>query len=211
MLRKAILGATILVAILAFAGSTNVAAQSNAKQIRFSVRGGTIQWVVIVGTNQNGRDVRWQWADAYYQNWSTGAYVVQTDGWWWQGYVRLGFNITDLGTRHCAIDNLEISPYGNYTDVIYDPDTDSCSGDAGSAGTPYSVKMLLSYYLGERDGEAIVDAADGAYDVQECVKAIAEGVAGGRSRFSVGWQCRGAAADVIQAILRRHNKSIEFR
>jgi hypothetical protein len=125
--------ATLVLSTAMLIAAQPAAAGSGSNQIMFSIKGGTIDWVVIDGTNQKDQPARYIWADAYYNNWETGATVVLTTDWWWKDYVDIQFSSKEIGYGHCVIDNLEVDTNSDYTPVQYDPATNTCSGDAGSA------------------------------------------------------------------------------
>lgn len=206
MSKRILIGATIFALLIASSITAPANAGSNSSQIMFFIKGDTIQYLVIQGTNQNNQQVTWKWADAWNQHWSTGAYVLTTQGWWWKGDVQLSFSGTKIGKKYCHIENLKISSSA-YTVVAYIPELGTCTGEAGNVGTPNWVKMALRYYLGD-DAPALLDTASKLDNAQECFYGIAEGLAQGNKTLYVLWKCRGSASDVIVEILKKHGVSI---
>lgn len=207
MSKRILIGAIIFALLIASSITAPANAGSNSNQIMFAIKGDTIQYLVIQGTNQNNQPANWQWADAWYKNWSTGAYVLTTQGWWWKGDVQLYFYGTKIGKKYCHIENLKMSSSAS-TVVMYIPELGTCTGEAGNAGTPNWVKMALRYYLGD-DTPALLDTASKLDSAQECFYGIAEGLVKGDKTLYVLWKCRGSASDVIVTILKRHGVSIQ--
>jgi len=203
--------ATIVIILLSFIFSYNATfAGNNGNQIMFHVKGGTIKYLIIEGTNQNGENVRWVWDTAWRENWQNGANVLTTDNWWWKGTVNLTFYVNNVGEHACTIDNLKVYQDSNYTPVFYYRSGNFCTGDEGSAVILEDHKMMLKYYLSSDDTNSVFDATDGAYNRVECVTAIVEGLSGTKNQFRVGMSCLGAVNDKIKNILEMYGKYVEF-
>ena len=191
------------------ADSNNI--QSSA--INFYIQGDTIQSLAVGGSNQYNQYVTWQWNDAVVNNWSTGAISLTPQDqngnvWWWQGTVVLDFYGTNIGHHTCIIDDLAVIP-GGAVPVTYTPESNTCTGEAGSGGTPTSVKMALQYFLGDADSNTLLDAASQEDDALGCTRAIINGLAQATSTISVVWECRGAASDVIFQTLENHGYTVK--
>ncbi len=204
MSRRIVVGATIFALLITALITAPANAGSNGNQIIFSIKGDTIKYLVIEGTNQYGQQKTWQWADAWFNNWSTGAYVLTTQGWWWKGDVKLYFYGTKIGRQFCHIENLKVPTSSDTTVVTYIPEIGYCTGEAGNSGTPTWVKMTLKYYLGD-NASTFYDATSTAYNAFECRYSIAETLAKGGKVLSVKtfWACRGVATDTLTWLFKR--------
>lgn len=202
MSKKIWICATVFASLIATLVVAPVNAGSNSAQIIFAIKGDTIKYLVVEGTNQDGKSAKWQWTMP--NNWSTGAYVLTTNGWWWKGDVKLYFAGVNTGKKFCHIENLKMPTSGNTTVVMYIPEIGTCTGEAGNSGTPVWVKMTLQYYLGNSKPK-FYEAASTAYNAFECRYAIAETLAKGEKVISVKtfWACRGVATDTLTWLFKK--------
>lgn len=210
MTKQVLFIAVLLALLVASMFTADAIAGTNGNQIMFSINGDTIQYLVIDGTNQNNQETSWQWADAWFNNWSTGAYVLTTKDWWWKGDVQLSFYGTKTGEGFCHIENLKISPNSDYTVVTYLPEIDTCSGDAGNSSTPTWVRLVLEYFLGDYT-TTFYDATNTAYSTFECRYYIAETLAKGETTLNIKtfWACKGAAADTLTWLFKIFNVKVQ--
>jgi hypothetical protein len=140
-----------LLTSLIFAGGSTAVAGTNGNQIGFSIKGGSVYWVVITGPNQNKVQSEFVWADAYWNNWPKGAVAVTTDGWWWTYDITLQFYSQEFGEGHCWLETLHVSDAYDTTMVEYDPETGTCTGEGGGASSLESLDALAHAYLHQED------------------------------------------------------------
>ena len=211
------IAASISLALLLFASifskPSPAQASSNGSQIAFSVTGGTIQYLVIKGTNQRNEPATWWWADAWERYWKTGAIALVTEDWWWVGTVDLYFYVTDVGQRFCHIDSLKETASESVS-VTYDLETEQCSGEGGNAAESATLKAVLAYYLDDSDADNLLYAvADKGENVRGCIEKIAEGLASGRSVIYLSLSptvCGGIKTDIVKAVLQKYNRTVTF-
>ena len=174
----------------------------DARQIRFSVKGGTFTSLKIVGMNQYGIMTNLE------KNFDSGQYFFDTTDYWWLGTIVLSFNVTNIGMRGCVLDYLKPTTAGDFTPVMYTEGT-GCSGEGGSG---QSDRVLVQYlYAGvfsEEDSLKISGAVMTANDVLQCGYAILTGYKGPAAIIHVGKECINAGLDVVNEVLKKFNKSV---
>jgi hypothetical protein len=208
----------VLVLALSLIAAPSAQAASNGTQIRFWVKGGsTFTYLKIVGNNQRGEMKTWSIG-----NLKTKLPLAETTGWWWQGTIVLRFYVTSTGWRNCVIDYLKEPAGSQFVSVVY-TEGEGCSGDRGSgASSRVAIEKLdkalstFSVTSSQEDGFRIAVALKQSRNQIKCANALADGLlAAGPGRAAmkvvkVSWDCKGAALDVINKVLKSYNRSVEL-
>lgn len=174
-----------------------------ARQIRFSVKGGTFTYLKIVGENQYGEETTWE------RSFDREQYYADTVDYWWKGTIVLEFKITNRGWRRCVIESLRQTTVGDLVPVTY-TEGEGCSGDSGSTDVNrVLIERLYGVLFSEDDSLKVFGAVSSAKSKVECVKAIVEGFSGG-ARIIVGWECKDAALDIVNEVLKKYGRVVEL-
>jgi hypothetical protein len=166
MSRRILTSAGIMALLIAGLSITPTRADSNAKQIAFSVNGYYFQTLRVEGNNQDNQPSTWTDPD-----WSPKLLTI-TQNYWWQDTLVLSFYVDGLGWRGCVIDYLNDGGDGQLAAVVY-TEGSGCSGDLGGG------RVIIT----DNNAQQIHNADDwiGPW---ECVSSIASG-----SSFGVFTDC----------------------
>jgi len=186
------------------------------------VYGGTFTRIKVAGLNQNDVPKVWSYGDGRKELYYVDTKVGSTN-WWWKGTVIIEFNGKgkDIygrawsGVRRCVINYLHEPSSSSTTPVMY-TEGQGCSGDSGSASSPYKkqVEAFYKVYFGEDDSLRVLGAVDDADDSAQCLQGIMNGLKVNGTTgtvmkiIKVSWACNGVAIDKLNEVLKKYNNMV---